>query len=335
MGLVAIFGPPVGAALAGPKIDVVVLKNGDRITCEIKKLDRARLTLSTDAMDTVTVHWDTVGQVVSPRGFEVELTSGQIFYGSLAAGPPGQLGLVARDGSLTPFALGTVIRLTPLGTSFWGRMDGTIDLGFSFNQAELETRWTLNSSATYSTRRYTFRGSLSSQLTSREDADELSRHALNLSGNRLLGQRWFSLALLQFQRNEELSLDLRALAGAGFGRYFTKSNRSLSSAYSGIAYTRERFAGEPLQSSAEAVVGGALEFFSPGDNDFTFTNSLSSFYRLGSEGRVRLEFESALRHEFFKDFYWSINGFDSFDSAPPDGGKQNDAGVSLALGWKF
>ena len=65
------------------------LKNGDRVSCEIKKLDRALLTLSTDPMDTVTVHWDSVAGLSSPRYFEIELTSGAVYYGSPGVGCAG------------------------------------------------------------------------------------------------------------------------------------------------------------------------------------------------------------------------------------------------------
>jgi hypothetical protein len=323
------------SAEAGPKLDTVVLGNGNRITCEIKRMDRARLTLSTDAMDTVTVHWDHVAQLVSPRTFEVETSSGATHYGTLAAAPAREVGLLQFDGSVRRLPLADVIRLTPIGASVWGRMDGTIDLGFSFTQANVETRWTLNATSSYRSRRYELKGSLSSQLTRGEDTADLSRNTLSLSGSRFVGDRWFTLALAQLQQNEELSLDLRALGGGGIGRYFSQTNRQRLSAIAGLAFTRERFSGESPASSVEAVVGGTLDFFSPKNSDFSFTNSVVSFYRLGATGRARMELQSAFRYEFFKDFYWSVNGFESFDSRPPEGEKENDAGVSVALGWTF
>jgi hypothetical protein len=60
-----------------------------------------------------------------------------------------------------------------------------------------------------------------------------------------------------------------------------------------------------------------------------------SYFNLSGRQRVRLELQSAWRYEFLKDFYWSLNGFDSFDSDPPADRKTNDFGVSFSLGWKF
>ena len=64
---------PVAAA---DKVDVVHLKNGDRLTCEIKKLDRSLLAISTDPLGKASVHWGDVASLTSPRQFDVQLASG-------------------------------------------------------------------------------------------------------------------------------------------------------------------------------------------------------------------------------------------------------------------
>jgi len=333
--LAMLLGPVCRDVAAAPKIDVVHLRNGDRVTCEIKKLERAELTLSTDAMETVTVHWAEVVDLVSRREFEVELSSGLTYFGSLARAPSGQMMIVAPDGTTQALALAEIIRLTPIGSSFWRRVDGNIDLGFSFAQADLETRWTLNSSATYRSPRYRLKGSASSQLTVREDAERLARNTLAVSANRHVGKQWFTVGMGQLQQNEELSLYLRALAGGGFGRDVSQTNSRLLSVFTGIVVTREHFTDEPAATSLEAMVGGSFDFFSPRDDNVSVSNDVVSYYNLGGEGRVRLELQSAIRYEFLKDFYWSLNGFESFDSAPSQDRKGNDAGISVTFGWSF
>src|SRR5215831_20771389 len=79
------------AAAEAQKVDIVRLKNGDHLTCEIKKLDQARLTINSDAIDTVVVYWQDVAGVESPREFEVTLASGEKYYGTLAMSPTGAL----------------------------------------------------------------------------------------------------------------------------------------------------------------------------------------------------------------------------------------------------
>src|SRR3954469_21113984 len=78
-------------AAAADKVDVIHLKNGDRITCEIKKLDRSILSISTDPFGGASVHWGEVQDLQSPRTFDVQVSSGIHYFGVLLASPPGQM----------------------------------------------------------------------------------------------------------------------------------------------------------------------------------------------------------------------------------------------------
>src|SRR5512137_360093 len=70
-------------ASAREKTDVVTLKNGDRITCEIKSLMRGMLTVKTDSMSTVQIKWPDIESISSKHLFTLQDTAGQIFVGSL------------------------------------------------------------------------------------------------------------------------------------------------------------------------------------------------------------------------------------------------------------
>jgi Protein of unknown function, DUF481 len=325
----------LGTALtAADKVDVIQLKNGDRLTCEIKKLDRSVLTISTDPLGKASVHWGEIVGMTSPRPFDIQVASGDHYYGPLLTAPAGQLVVGQSVGPPVTLAMADVIRMAPIGASLWSRIDGSVDAGFSFAQANLETHYTLNGGASYRSPKYFLNGTIASQLTTREDASRLSRNSLNLSANRSFENRWYTIGWGALQQNEELALDLRALIGGGIGRDLAHTSRRLWSIYTGLVYTHEQFSGESPEQSAEAAVGGQMDFFSPGTEDFKITNSVVSYFSLGRP-RARVELQSAWRHEFLKDFYWSVNGFDSFDSNPPDDRKKNDSGISFTLGWKF
>lgn len=320
---------------AGPKVDVVVLDNGDRLTCEIKQLERGRLTMSTDALDTVRVYSGRIREIVSPRLFEVEREDGTVHYGALAALPPGGVRVEVSPGAGVDLQFHEIVRITPIEASVWQRMDGHVDLGFSFAKADLETRYTLNADAEYKSRRYQANAILASQITSREDAERLARNQLTLAGNRRVGPHWSGSAFMQFQNNEELSIDLRTVAGAGVTRYVAQSNRTNLTVFGGLAYTREQFTGTPVANRAEVVVGADWDWFTVRNDHVDLSTQVFSFYGVTGGSRARLEIQSAARFEFLKDFYFSINGYGSFDSHPPAGRANSDVGMSLALGWSF
>ena len=322
-------------AAAADKVDVITFKNGDRITCEIKKLDRGALEISTDPLGTVSVHWGEVAALASPRQFEVQVAAGYQYYGSLRAASAGEVAVADDAGNEVTLALTDVIRLTPIGSTFWNRIDGSVDSGFSFAQANTETHLTANGAASYRGPRNIFTANYASNITTREDADRTYRSSLNLTGGRMRTDRWYLTGWGVFEQNDELSLDLRMIGAGGLGRDVVHTNYRLWSVFSGLAYTNEQFAGQGTDESAEAAVGTQLDFFTPNNDDFDITNRVIAYFRLGGRGRVRIDLQSSYRHKIFSDFYWSLNGFETFDGDPPEGQKRNDFGVSLTLGYKF
>jgi putative salt-induced outer membrane protein YdiY len=330
----SLWGLGANDARAAPKVDLVSIEKGDRLICEIKSLDRGRLTVSTDALDTVHVYWDRIDHVASPRVFEVELDDGRRYYGSLAGTVARRL-VVGAPPAGVEVDMHEVIRITPLEASFFSRIDGHIDLGFSFNKADLETRWTVNAVADYRSRSYEGSVTLASQLSIRDNADELSRNTVSVAGRRLFSHRWFGVVVGQLQENQELSLDLRTVAGGGAGRYLVQSNSTSLQVFSGLVHTREQFTGTDMRNSPEVLVGTSWDWFSARNNDIDLTTTAVGYFNVGGDARTRVESQSALRFEFLKDFYFSVNGYSSYDSSPPEGRANSDGGVSLTLGWKF
>jgi hypothetical protein len=321
-------------ALAAPKVDVLTLKNGDYITVEIKELSRGRLKVKTDALGTVTADWADVVSIKSPRFFEVEAASGVRYYGSLSVGAPRTI-VVAGLGTSTALPLLDVVRMAPIGASFWSRLDGGISLGFNFAQASQQTQWTLNANAEYRRPRYLAEASLSSQLTALQDANSQTRNVATLSARRFIGPHWFGLGFGQAQEDESLGLNSRAVFGGAAGRFLLQRRQATISAFGGLAYTRERFSGEPTNAVAELVAGSEWDWFSPGESDTDLTSSFLTFYPLSGPSRVRIEFNAAFQGKVHKDLNWSLNAYNSFDSSPPPDQKRNDFGIGLSLGWTF
>ena len=73
-----------GGLTARTKTDVVVMANGDRFTCEIKRLERGVLYASFDYVDgTVSLQWSKVAQVQSSQLFIVHVRDGSIYEGTI------------------------------------------------------------------------------------------------------------------------------------------------------------------------------------------------------------------------------------------------------------
>jgi hypothetical protein len=54
-------------AAAADKTDIMLFKNGDRLTGEVKSLDRGKVSFDTDAMGVIKVEWDDIARCTRPR----------------------------------------------------------------------------------------------------------------------------------------------------------------------------------------------------------------------------------------------------------------------------
>jgi hypothetical protein len=324
---------PAQRSVAAIKTDVVELRNGDRITCEIRKLERGKLTVKTDGLGTVAVEWDDVQYLASMANYDIELRSGERVFGSLARGDAGSVVVITSSGRQR-LELYDVVRVAPVGGTLWRRLDGKIDAGFSFTQADVQTQWSFNADISYRSRRWFSALSADSALVSSEDEAGQLRNTLSLQSQYFTGMRWSTLGFAQFQQNEELSLDLRAVLGAGVQRVLRQSNRTVFALVGAAALTREQYSGESADVVTEAVAGATWSWFTFDGRSTNLDSSVLTFYGI-NRTRARLELNSSFKSDIVGDLYWSINVFESYTSDPPEDGKSNDFGVSAAIGWSF
>src|ERR1700751_4838346 len=86
--------------LARDKTDVLVMNNGDRMTCEVKGLDGGVLYVSFDYIDgTASVDWSKVARLESRQLFLVKTEDGSMYTGTLktpeaGAGRPVEIQIV-------------------------------------------------------------------------------------------------------------------------------------------------------------------------------------------------------------------------------------------------
>lgn len=315
--------------------DTVVLRNGDRLHGEIKGMQYGRLQLSTTSMSTVYVEWDKVAGLVSPNFFEFELTDGSRYYGNLEPADAGLLA-VALEGQTTALAAGRVVRIRPIKSSFWDRIDGSISLGASYTRSSEIGQGSLTVSI--GTRRPAFELStdFSTTITVQPDQPDKSRTVLSASYLTLLRNRWFIPGTGKLERNNDLGLDLRSSAGGGIGRYLVQTNRSLLGAAGGLVVNRENPVEGDSTTNVEAFAGATYEYFTYDTPKTSVDVTFLLFPSLSVSGRYRTDVSLSLSREIVKDFTVGVTAYDSYDSKPPAGSSStHDFGISLNVGWTF
>jgi hypothetical protein len=330
--LLALVASPVLAA----KTDVVVLSNGDRLTGEVQQLERGRLRLKTDNLGTVEIEWDEVASVAATAPFDVDDLNGSRYMGSLVPGPAEGRLLVVWADRAQDVELSSIVRMRRLHTSFWRRLDGSLDLGASYTSAsELST---LDFAGSLGVERpgYEVEIDASSTLTSQPGTDDTRRSNLSLGYARRFQNRWVALGQGQLEQNRELGFDLRSSLAAGGGRYLAQSRRDKLLAGAGLSVNRERPTEGEETTNAEAMVLLNYDRFSYDFPNLDLSITAAGFTSLNESGRHRLELDVRLKRELVKDFYATLRGYESYDSRPATAGAPtDDYGVTFALGWSF
>ena len=318
--------------------DVVVLKNGDRLTGEIKGLQSGELRFKSDYMaESVRLDWSRVERLESKSTFMIWLVDGKLVTDVIRLLP-------SNSDDVANFVIGNsarvhqldVIRITPAGRHFWKRLEGSIDFGFSFTSGNDQYQTNLAATTTYRTGDHSFTASLDSSFSGQTEGDSLTRNQFSFDYRKQLARRWYVGGLFDLLHSDQQSLDLRTTVGALAGRNVVQTENTRLSLFAGIAGTREHYSesiGRPRTTNADAIAGADFATFRFNRTDIRSRFSL--FPSLTTPGRMRLQGTSDLRIKIVKDLWWGFHVYENFDSKPPVRADKNDLGVSTSLGWKF
>jgi hypothetical protein len=318
------------------KTDIVTLANGDRITGEVSTLNRGQLEYKTDDQGTLYIEWDKVATVTSTGQFEVGTSDGQRFVGSLGS-EPGRVLLVVATTGTDRLLMTDVTVITKIGRSFWAKLDGSVDVGFSYTKSSDIAQLNLNSNTLY--RSPSFEARLTASATATQTSDEEGRDdrgTVQASYLRYRGKRWFVGGGAGVETNESLGIKLRSQVSGAVGQRLVNTNRAQLAIGGGLSVNDEHGVDTEPTQNIEAIMTFRTSYYA---YDYPKTNidvAFQYFPSLSDFGRQRIQFDSSFRRELWKDVFLAVNVFDTFDSQPPSAdADKNDVGVVLSFGWSY
>lgn len=199
---------------ARPRVELILLAKGDRVTGEIVRLEASTLTVRTLAFGTVDVDWPDVVGLVSPQLFEVERADGARFVGQLAVGEEGGVLRVARgEGEPLEIPLSRVVGIDQRGSNLWTSRRGYVDLGSTFSQADSDTTLTLEAELALKGKRFRWVNTVSATVSDDANDVQRQREVLQSVVEIPLGRRFLLFAMGQHERNDDLGLRARDSLG--------------------------------------------------------------------------------------------------------------------------
>jgi hypothetical protein len=322
-------------ALARTKTDVVVLRNGDRVTCEIKRLDRGKLQVKTDDMGTIEIEWAEIVSVTAQGLVEIEDLFGNLYYGPLETVEDEELQVATATGVET-LPLLSIARILPIEASFWEKLSGRFDLGFGYTKSSDIAEFSADGSVKFVRPSFSAQLEGSSLIQRQEGGTDTTRNSLSFSYTRNFQGRRFALGRLSAEQNRELGYELRAGLSGAWGKYFLRNQSNEALWAAGLYLNREVPVDGEATDNLEALLGADWANFSYNFPKTDIEVSTLLVIGLTDWGRYRVDVDGRISRELFSDFVVSVKGYYNYDSrSPTTGESQDDYQVSLALGYTF
>ncbi len=331
----------VTAAKAKRTDDIVIMKNGDQLTGEIKSLLRGELKFKSSYMaEAVRLDWSKVERLESKDQYLIQLIDGKLLTDFL------QLASAKNDDS-DNFSIGKtthslkvkqidVLRILPVEARFWKQLEGTVDFGFGFTSGNDQYQTELSAAATYRRGVHTFTASVDSAFSGQTQGTSTARKQFTFDYRRQLSPLWYAGGLFDLLSSDQQSLDLRTTVGGLIGRNLIQKEDTRLSVFGGLAGTHEKYSAVVSQNrsvNADALTG--LDFTTFRFKTTDIRSRLLVFPSLTIPGRMRMQATTDLRIEVVKDLFWGFHVYENFDSKPPVRADKNDLGISTSVGWKF
>jgi hypothetical protein len=140
----------------------------------------------------------------------------------------------------------------------------------------------------------------------------------------------------RFETNESLGLLLRSQFGGAVGPRLVNSNRATMSAGAGLVFNDERGVDVESTRNLEALFVYTTSYYTYDRPKTNVDLNVQYYPSLSNPGRQRLQLDASFKRELLKDFFVSVNGFNTYDSRPPNPeADSNDVGIVISIGWSY
>ena len=345
LALVALIASLADVALARDKTDVIVMKNGDRITGEVKKLENGVLDVDLDYVDgTLAIDWLKVDRLESKALFLVKLQDGTIFSASIVErealqGTPLNIEIRPEGQESIVVERSKVVQMTQTSESIWHRFSGSVSLGSTYAKANSTAQYNFGSELDYLATRWGSRLNYGSNLSSSTGAPTATRNQLDFIVERLFPwKNYFYAGTAGFLQSTVQGIQRQTNIGFGVGRYLKNTNRVRFSILGGMGWQRATYMAppgtNPVQNTGVALLSTNLQIFSFKKTRLNVDAGMAP--ALTPEiGRIFSKVNTTYYLKLFGKVDWNLSFYGNWDTRPPGQLPSSDYGTSTGLSYTF
>lgn len=324
--------------------DVVVMKNGDRITGEVKALDGGALTVRVEYIDgTISLDWARVARLESDYLFVIKMQNGSSYQGKLvttqmSAGQPVKLQIIQATADTVEVERSQIVGLNQTSEQFHERFNGAVGLGVLYSKGNQATQYNLSTDVQYLRLRWAAEANLSSSLASTSGTTTSTRNQWGVSSYHYLPwQNYFYQGIGNFLQSSVQGITLQTTLGGGIGHFFKNTNNTTIGVLVGMGWQGTDYKPsanfQGTQNLATGLLAGQVKLFKFKKSNFDAL--VTVFPNFSDPGRVRLNVDASYYLRIFQNLSWNLSFYGNWDNRPPSGLAGSDYGTSSGLRWTF
>jgi hypothetical protein len=319
------------------KTDTIYMKNGDRITCEIKELEFGKVRVKTDDVGIIYIEWDAILSLHTTENLEIQFYDGERLFGPLTASEDTGTAIIHTPLVDEKIYFVEVVGLMQIKNGFFAKIDGSIEAGLSYTRGSETFQANFNAKADYRGRNYLtgIRTNTITTIQSDRQTQENQDHSAYF--RRMFLHNYFAEYTVSIQRNTTQGLGRRTITGFLAGKDLLRKSRLQWNLSAGVLFNNEQ-ALDSVNStnSGEAVFSTmfkVVKYNSPKRDIYT---QVSYFPSITEKERYRVQYDLNMSLEIFSDFHFTINYYYMYDSKPrTESALKDDFGIVTGIKYTF
>jgi len=324
--------------------DVIVMKNGDHITCEIKGLSGGVLSVWPPyVIQTISVDWSKVARLESKQLFLVKMQDGSVYKGVLnstetPADHPMEIQVAETPEKKVVLDSAKIANVAETSEKFFQRFTGGLNTGIIFSKGNESTQLSISGVASYPRERWAAQLGFSSNVAASSGVATSTRNQVTLGAMHLLPwNNWFYGALGGFLRSDEQGINHQITLGGGIGRYLKNTDRTAISVLGGLAWQNTNYMQSVVpigtQNVAAALIAADVKLFRFNKTNLNVTATLLP--AVSEPGRVYFSTNATYYIKLTGTLSWNVSLYANLDNRPPGNLPGSDYGSSSGLTWTF
>jgi putative salt-induced outer membrane protein YdiY len=317
--------------------DEIWLKNGDRITGTVKKMEDKVLIFKTAYAGEMSIEWDEITAVTTDAPIEVVLDDDTSFLGRMVPAPEGQIKLQLVEETVERLAvdLSEVKAINPTPPERELKIKARLNIGVKVETGNTDKEeYDVNGELSLRSERnrFFFYGEYELDKTDGDKTKEQSKGFGKY--DRFLTQKFYIYSSIFFETDKNRDLDLRLVPSVGPGYQFYETELTNLWVELGPAYVIEKYD----ESDDEEYMAGLSRI----NFDHFLFKKIFQFFHFD---QVLLSFEdtsdivilsrTGIRAHFYKYFNLTAQWNWDWDNDPAPGDKRSDHEYIVSLGVQY